>query len=65
MSAVGATVPNLSVCLPGVSSIECEGAALLTKALACVWGGAAFGMCAAWGWRTLGLDKIRVLSFVG
>ena len=62
---MGATESNLSGCLPGLSSTECGGAALLAKALAGEVDGAAFGMCAACGGRTLGLDKIRVLSFVG
>ena len=55
MSAVGATELYLSGCLPALSSIECEGAALLAKALDCRVGGAAFGKCAACGGYTVGL----------
>ena len=64
MIARGATESNVSGCLPDGSSIERVSAALLAKALACGREGAAFGKCAACGGHTVGLDKIRVLSFV-
>lgn len=53
-NARGATEPDVSGCLPGGSSIECVGAALLVKALGSGRDCAAFGMCAACGGRTLG-----------
>jgi hypothetical protein len=64
MSAVGATVPNLSGCFAHSLQYWCAGAALLAKALACGREGAAFGKCAACGGFTVGLDEIQVVSFV-
>ena len=65
MIARGTTEPNVAGCLPGGSSIERVGAALLAKALGSGRDCAAFGKCAACGGRTDGLQGIQVRCFVG
>jgi hypothetical protein len=63
MSAVGATVPNLSGCFAHSFKYWCVGAALLAKALDCGREGWAFGKCAACGGFTVGLHGITVTCF--